>query len=388
MTIRLPLTANALTDAALAQVEEEGKQVEEAMLGDILPRTIRVILQFEEQASQLAKSYPALKSDETVREMAQTLWSYPGSSGAARIRNNLLALGINEEGASEVSQAILNYTRYPMSIVNYMRHMRSSINSIRNIFYGPKAPDSLVQELGYTKSQLSEWVASSNTLNTAVIDSEASFRNWLAEVEVHLRTFLPMQGRLNRAINGRGNVDRGESRGLFDAAVARAYARRFGNYVAAHAKFKDVGRNSQGRGLTISDEFAELLEVYEGSDKGVFSRLQEDFERRSRRISASAQKHIDRPARSSSVYQRNIEQSLNINGKKVFIRTSSSELPNQLINQFIKSLFLQFAMDPDQKVLNSSLNVEGKYIEVEIEKPMKSDLKKIQQFVESMYLAE
>jgi uncharacterized protein YsxB (DUF464 family) len=45
-------------------------------------------------------------------------------------------------------------------------------------------------------------------------------------------------------------------------------------------------------------------------------------------------------------------------------------------------------MDPDQKVLKSSLNVEGKYIEVEIEKPMKSDLKKIQQFVESMYIAQ
>lgn len=387
MTIKLPLTANALTDAALAQVEEESKLVEEAMLGEILPRTVRIILQLEDQVVQVAQTFPALKSDETVNEIAQTLWSYPGSSGAARIRNNLLTHGLHEDAASEVSQAILNYTRYPMSIVNYMRHMRSSINSIRNIFYGPKAPDSLVQELGYTKSQLSEWVASSNTLNTAVIDSETSFRNWLAEVEVHLRTFLPMQGRINRAINGRGGVDRQESRGLFDAAVARAYARRFGNYVAAHAKFKEVGRNTQGRGSTISDEFAELLDVYEGSDKQVFFKLQEDFERRSRRISASAQKHIERPSRTSSIYQRSIEQSLNINGKKVFIRTSSAELPDQLINQFIKSLRLQFEMDPDQKILNSSLNVDGKYIEVEIEKPIKSDIKKIQQFVESMYLA-
>lgn len=388
MTIKLPLTANALTDAALAQVEEESRQVEQAMLGTILPRTVRVILQFEEQSSKIGAAYPALGSEETISEIAQTLWSYPGSSGASRIRNNLLSLGLDEEAASAVSQAILNYTRYPMSIVNYMRHMRSSINSIRNIFYGPKAPESLVQELGYSKSQLSEWVASSNTLNTAVIDSELSFRNWLAEVEVHLRTFLPMQGRLNRAINGRGNLDRRESNGLFDAAVARAYARRFGNYVAAHAKFKDVGRNTQGRGSTISDEFAELLEVYENSDKRVFSKLQEDFERRSRRISASAQKHVERPTRSSSIYQRNIEQSLNINGKKVFIRTSSSELPSTLINQFIKSLRLQFDMDPDQKVLNSSLNVDGKYIEVEIEKPVKGDFKKIQSFVESMYIAD
>lgn len=388
MTIKLPLTANALTDAALAQVEEESTLVEQAMLGEILPRTVRVILQFEDQVSEVANAFPALKSNETINEIAQTLWSYPGSSGAARIRNNLMAHGLNEDAASKVSQAILNYTRYPMSIVNYMRHMRSSINSIRNIFYGPKAPDSLVQELGYTKSQLSEWVASSNTLNTAVIDSETSFRNWLAEVEVHLRTFLPMQGRINRAINGRSNVGREESRGLFDAAVARAYARRFGNYVAAHAKFKDVGRNSQGRGSTISDEFAELLDVFEGSDKQVFFKLQEDFERRSRRLSASAQKHIEKPSRSTSVYQNNIEQFLNINGKKVFIRTNSPELPTKLINQFLKSLRLQFDIDPEQKMLKSTLNIEGTYIEIEIEKPVKSDLKKIQQFVESMYLAE
>ena len=155
MTIRLPLTANELVDAALEQLDDEGTQVKEAMVGEILPKTIRVILQFDDKALQMAKAYPALKSDATIEEIAQTLWSYPGSSGAARVRNALLVQGLDEIAAEKVSQAILNYTRYPMSIVNYMRHMRSSINSIRNIFYGPKAPDAIFQELGYTKSQLS-----------------------------------------------------------------------------------------------------------------------------------------------------------------------------------------------------------------------------------------
>ena len=136
--------------------------------------------------------------------------------------------------------------------------MLSSINSIRNIFYGPKAPDAIFQELGYTKAQLSEWVASSNNLNTTRIENEENFKKWLVEVEAHLRTFLPMQGRINRALNGRPNPNRGDSPRLFDTVVARAYARRFGNYVAAHAKFKDAGRNAQGRGSTISDEFATL----------------------------------------------------------------------------------------------------------------------------------
>lgn len=387
MTIRLPLTANALTDAALVQVEEEGRQVEQVMLGQILPRTIAVILQFNDQAHQSARSHPTLKSDISVEEISQTLWSYPGSSGAARIKNNLLTQGLSELEASEISQTILNYTRYPMSIVNYMRHMRSSINSIRNIFYGPKAPDSIFQELGYSKAQLTEWVASSNSLNTTRIDSEVSFENWLVEVEAHLRTFLPMQGRINRAMTGRGNSNRGESSGLADSAVARAYARRFGNYVAAHAKFKDVGRSSQGRGSTISDEFAELLSVYEGSDKEIYERLLYDFERRSKRLSASASKHVGRTVRSSSHYQHQIEQSLNINGKKVKIRTSSAELSPALINQFMKSLILQFEMNPDQKVLESRLNVSGESIELEIEQPIKADLKKIQTFIETMYLS-
>jgi hypothetical protein len=91
--------------------------------------------------------------------------------------------------------------------------------------------------------------------------------------------------------------------------------------------------------------------------------------------------------RSSSHYQHQIEQSLNINGKKVKIRTSSAELSPALINQFMKSLILQFEMNPDQKVLESRLNVSGESIELEIEQPIKADLKKIQTFIETMYLS-
>jgi hypothetical protein len=386
MTIRLPLTANELVDAAQEQLDDEGSQVKEAMVGEILPKTIQVILQFDGRAHQMAKDYPALKSEVTIEAITQTLWSYPGSSGAARVRNSLMVEGLDEEAAFELSQTILNYTRYPMSIVNYMRHMRSSINSIRNIFYGPKAPDAIFQELGYTKAQLSEWVASSNNLNTTRIENEENFKKWLVEVEAHLRTFLPMQGRINRALNGRPNPNRGDSPRLFDTVVARAYARRFGNYVAAHAKFKDAGRNAQGRGSTISDEFAQLLDVYEGSDKDIYKKLLADYEHRSNRLSASASKHVERPGRSSSVFQRYIEQSLNINGKKVEIRTSSSSLPRPLVDQFMKSLVLQYEMNPDQKILSTRLNVSGDSIEVEIEHPVKADLKKVQSFIETMYL--
>jgi hypothetical protein len=386
MTIRLPLTANELVDAALEQLDEEGQQVEEAMLGQILPRTIQVILNFDAKASETVRSYPGLRSAGAIEEISQTLWSYPGSSGAARIRNILQVHGLDASSASAMSQTILNYTRYPISIVNYMRHMQTSINAIRNIFYGPKAPDAVFQDLGYTKSQLSEWVASSNNLNTAVIDSEASFQNWLVEVENHLRTFLPMQGRINRALNGRENPTPAERPGLFNTAVARAYARRFGNYVAAHAKFKDAGKSAQGRGSTISDEFAQLLNVYEGTDKAVYTKLLSDFERRSSRLSASASKHVERPSRSTSLIQQRIEQTLNLNGKTVEIRTSSSNLPQALVDQFVKSLVLQYEMNPMQKKLSTRLNIGQDSIEVEIEKPERADLKKIQSFIETMYL--
>lgn len=387
MTIRLPLTANQLVDAALAQLEDESSQVKEAMVGEILPKTIQVIFQFNEQAHQMVKAYPTLKLEATIQEIAQTLWSYPGSSGGARVKNALLFQGLDENTASEISQTILNYTRYPMSIVNYMRHMRSSINSISNIFYGPKAPDSIFQELGYSKSQLTQWVASSNNLNTTRITDEDNFKKWLVEVEAHLRTFLPMQSRINRTMSGHGNVRSDENSGLLDTFSARAYARRFGNYVAAHAKFKDVGPSTQGRGSTISDEFAELLHVYRGTDKEIYMSLLEDFEKRGKRLSASASKHIERPSKNNSIFEHLVEQSLNINGKKVEIRTSSSNLPRSLVNQFIKSLNIQFEMNPNQKRLSTRLNTGADSIEVAIDNPIKADLKKVQSFIEAMYLA-
>jgi hypothetical protein len=390
MPIRLPLTANKLTDAAYEQVELESKEVEAEMMGEILPRSVQVILQFDDLSSRTAKTHPSMRSESVIREIAQTLWSYPGSYGATRIKNSLRQEGLSDEEAEEISQTIFNLTRYPLSIVNYMRHMRSSINSISNIFYGPKAPESIFSELGYTASQIQDWIASSNSLNTTRINDEKDFQNWLAEVEVHLRTFSPMQARINRAMSGRDLTPRRETPGVFESAAARAYVRRFGNYVAAHAKFKDFGRNAQGKGSTISDEFAELRSIYSGSDKSVYETLKSDLESRSRRLSATVRKSVDDSSRfgsGSSSYQNYIAQSLNINGKKVQIQTSSTQLPATLVQQFIKSLNLQFDMNPDQKVLSTRLNVGKESIEVHIEDPAKADLKKVQTFIESMYLS-
>jgi hypothetical protein len=92
-------------------------------------------------------------------------------------------------------------------------------------------------------------------------------------------------------MSGRGNVKNEKSSGLLDSFSARAYARRFGNYVAAHAKFKDVGPSTQGRGSTISDEFAELLHVYRGTDKEIYMSLLEDFEKRGKRLRGEVRTH-------------------------------------------------------------------------------------------------
>jgi hypothetical protein len=44
-------------------------------------------------------------------------------------------------------------------------------------------------------------------------------------------------------------------------------------------------------------------------------------------------------------------------------------------------------MNPNQKLLSTRLNVSGNLIEVEIENAVKADLKKVQSFVETMYLS-
>ncbi len=386
MTIKLPLTANELVDAAKAQHRHESREVEKQMLEFILPRTINVVFKYDEDCRDIAKRYPALDSEEFEREVSQNLWSYPGSSGVSRIRASVRLLGLSDEESDTVAQAILNYTRYPMSIVNYMRHVRSSINSISNVFYGPKAPDSVLQGLGYSKAKLSGWVASSNSLNTVTIRSEEDFHRWLESVEHHMRQFMPMQMHINNVLTGRTTALDKPSPDRVMLGLPRAYVRRFGNYVAAHAKFSSTDNSSRGLGSTVSDEFAKLLKLYDKPDKEIFEELVKDFQRRANRISAIATGPIQRPTRRASVFEKFIEQSLNINGKKVEIRTSSQKLSNDLVKQFMKSLWLQFELNPDQALLTSRLNVGNEAIEVEVEKPAKSDLKKVQSFIETMYL--
>lgn len=386
MTIKLPLKAMDLVDAAKEQHRQESREVEKQMLEVILPRTIKVLFKYDEDCQAMAKRYSNLESEDFEREVSQNLWSYPGTSGVSRIRAELRILGLSEEDSDTVAQAILNYTRYPMSIVNYMRHVRSSINGIGNVFYGPKAPDSVLQDLGYSKAKLSGWVASSNSLNTARINDEKDFYKWLEAVELHMRQFMPMQMHINHVLSGRTTAADRSTPNQMMLALPRAYARRFGNYVASHAKFDSTDNSTRGLGSTVSDEFAKLLELYSRPDKDIYQALVKDFQRRANRISAVATGPIQRSNRRSSVFEKFIEQSLNINGKKVEIRTSSSKLSSELVNKFMKSLLLQFDLNPDQKVLSTRLNIGNEAIEVEVEKPAKSDLKKIQSFIESMYL--
>jgi hypothetical protein len=387
MTIKLPLGANDLVDAAQAQLDEESRTVHTAMLEEILPKAIESIFAYHQESNELLSTYSDIRHDRLIPVIAQTLWSYPGSLGASRISKALVVEGFKPKDANRLTEAVLNYTRYPMSIVNYMRHLGSAIRSIRNIFYGPKVSETIINELGYSRQILTQWVASANSLNTSTIRDTKTFQDWLTAVEDHLRLYMPMQVRINRFASGR-EVPPIDERPRFDASpLVRAYVRRFGNYVAAHAGLDINNTRSDGTGATVKDEFEKLLATFTGSKKEIFHHLEADYEIRARRISASVTRHSENTRRAAHSAQNNIEQNLNINGKKVEIRTSKASLPNSLIEQFIKSFNLQYSLNPDQPMLSSRMLVDGEFIEVEVERPEKADLKKIQTFIESMYLS-
>lgn len=387
MTIKLPRGANDLVDAAQAQLDEESNTVHTAMLEEILPQAIEAIFAYHQDSSEILSTYPEIKHERLIPVLAQTLWSYPGSLGASRISKALVVEGFKPKDAYKLTEAILNYTRYPMSIVNYMRHLGSAIRSIRNIFYGPKVSETIISELGYSRKILTEWVASANALNTSTIRDTRSFQEWLDAVETHLRLYIPMQMRINRFASGR-EVPPLEDRSRFgESPLARAYVRRFGNYVAAHAGLDINKTRSDGAGATVNDEFEKLLATFKGSKKDIFRELEADYESRARRISASVTRHTENSRRAAHSAQNNIEQNLNLNGKKVEIRTSKATLPISLVEQFLKSFNLQYSLNPDQPTLSSRMLVDGEFIEVEVERPEKADLKKIQAFIESMYLS-
>lgn len=386
MTIKLPLVAKDLVEAAQAQLNEESEQVRAAMIDSILPKAIDSIFTFDTKSRELIQGKAKIDIASLIPEITQTLWSYPGSFGASRICKTLELEGFTPDEADQLTESILNYTRYPMSIVNFMRHLGSSINSVRNIWNEPRVSETVLSELGYATDILPGWYSSIKSVDVATIRDDQTFRSWLQLVEDHLRTYMAMQVRINRYTSGRPIPPLDDRPRLAESSLVRAYVRRFGNYVAAHAGLTHQSTRTDGAAATVKDEYEKLLKTFTQGKKEIFEVLEADFQARSRRISASVRRPSlnQRPKPLSS--QSGIEQNLNINGKKVEIRTSKASLPNSLVEQFIKSFNLQYNLDPNQPVISSRMLADGDFIEVEVERPEKSDMRKIQAFIESMYL--
>ncbi|CAN2189818.1 hypothetical protein MCEJIRE27_00496 [Candidatus Nanopelagicaceae bacterium] len=387
MTIKLPLLARDLVEAAQAQLSEESERVHKVMLDEILPKAIDAILTYHAGSKEILRSNGEVNMGELTPVIAKTLWSYPGSFGATRISKMLEIEGLNKEAAESLTEAILNYTRYPMSIVNYMRHLGSSINSVNNIWNGPRASESVLVELGYSTEILPRWNAAIAQIDNSTIRDDRTFQEWLMQVEDFLTTFLPIQGRVNRYNAGRDIPPDPDRPRLGEVSLARAYVRRFGNFVAAHTNLNYQKSRSDGAAATVGDEFDKLLRIFSLSKREIFNELALDYESRASRISASVSKQVENTKMPVKSAAKGIEQNLNINGKKVEIRTSKATLPPSLVEAFMKSFILQQSLNPEQRVLSSRMLVDGDFIEVEVEKPDKSDLKKIQSFIESMYLS-
>jgi hypothetical protein len=198
---------------------------------------------------------------------------------------------------------------------------------------------------------------------------------------------MAMQVRINRYTSGRPVPPLDDRPRLAESSLVRAYVRRFGNYVAAHSGLTHQSTRTDGAAATVKDEFEKLMKTFTKDKKEIFEVLEADFQARARRISASVRRPTLNQRPKSPTSLSGIEQNLNINGKKVEIRTSKASLPNSLVEQFIKSFNLQYNLDPNQPMISSRMLADGEFIEVEVERPEKSDMRKIQAFIESMYLS-
>lgn len=387
MTINLPLTADALVQSALDNLAEERKMVEKAMVEEILPDTLDVIFKFNKSASLLVDKYKSVDWREQTKEISQTLWSYPGSFGLKRISENLLLRGLSFDDAEELAKCISNYTKYPMSIVNYMRHIQSAINSINGVIAGPKLPYSALEEFGVSLDFYQRWSRSCYQLSVYKINSENSFYDWMFMMEAHLKEFSVLQAKVAQARSGRINNPDLEKFLHMDSAVARAYSRRFSNYVAAHAKFNETSSNSKGLSSTVSDEFSDLLSVYKKPKAEIYKKLDEDFQKRANRISASTKAVIRPTLRSKSTIENFIEQKIKVNDKDVTVRASGTQLSKELVTHFLKSMSIEFDLNGSQGIFKPKSSMADQMLEIEIEQPEKRDLRKIQTYIESMYLS-
>ena len=385
-----PIIARDLVKRAFERVEEQSNSVKQQLLDIYLPRTAEVILSRQPDCRALLKGHfgTQMEQSQLINKIGQTLWSHPGSLGGAKIERIFLEAGFDLDAADTLATQVVRYSRYSMAVVNHLRHVRSAIQGFYDLVVLENMRERFLANVNMESWLQSEWLSHAKTLANRKISNVSELSEWLSDIEL-LLSALKLHSSSNIDINSSEQFNLQNYRAHGIGGNAKAYTRRFGQYINQEFKIVGLGGRYATREESVLDELAKLKTDLAGDETRVFKMLEADYLQRQSRIKVSTKPPRSRTLDRNSMYE-NLAKSLlsnhfQIDDRELIIRSSSQVVPQALLEQMVRVFQTQIKIEPDLKRFIGKVIADGHELEVELEKPTKKDGIKIKQYLDAYF---
>jgi hypothetical protein len=345
------------------------------------------IWQFSPQLAQARKTLPQPTAD--IPDICHIIVTFPGSTAVDRIRDLLIHSQIvpNAEGqyenaqqmASELFTLTMRYTR----VQNLARHIRTAVNSHIKVLgietNRERSRSSSLYETSLTKI-IPEFLDRVNELRSARLTNELSVNRWADDVN-NLLSLTSSGGILNVE-----RLDRaGRPRNSVTSGAINSYKLRFKQAIASTLDI-DLASKEVRIEKTSNKSLEGLLGELEELPKDFVLLYQMLENLRPKRVSRSDGMRNEFVYESKTVSgdssRKNLlKHVLNLGGRELIIEGSRGAFTEDMITGVLKTVSLQLSIDADAKELRATFESRGHVIRVQIEKPKKSDHKKLSEIL-------
>lgn len=390
--MKFPITALALAELAQERLEQQSEAVRSEMVGNLLPRTVEVILARQPECRQIVKSWDSETAIRLINNAAQALWSHPGTMGGLQIEKQLIANGVSREDADTLATKIVAFSRYTMAVVNSLRHYRSAVSGIRDVIEPIQFRERYMATSNLPEHVQSEWPKIAEDFGQEVFKNSGDITEWLSRLEGFIAQVTTASNWARRKQLQEQNPEGWKTPTSMNLSMAKAYTRRYGRFLMQ--EFKEInfgGRyvpSSRSRSNSVLEELSELKLNLKGDDKSVFKLFEDDYEERSHRItslrSIAGRPSLFRESRESSFFENYISNQFKLDGRDLTVRTKSEKVSPDLINQMYKLFIAQLEIEPNMGKFESRAERDGQSLIVEIDHPKKSDATKLKKLLNTL----
>jgi len=386
---KLPTTGEDLAFAARNYVDEAYEEVKGQLEWKYLPHGLAAIWECSPLLQDARKALPQPQLE--IREICHIIVTFPGSTAVDRIRDLLVQSQVvpNAEGqferaheiASELFTLTMRYTR----VQNLARHIRTAVNSHLKVLgietSRERSRASSLYENGMPRPNEDEFIrVRMIQLREMKLKNEVDVDSW-ADAVNNLLSLTSGGGimtaeRLERAKNQQGAVTLG---------AANSYKLRFKQALASTL------------GIDLSNKDVRIEKTSNKSIEGLLRELEDlptKYEPLYRMLENLRPKRVTRhdAIRNEFVYEfkamggdnskRNLlKHVLSLAGRELIIEGSRGAFTEDMISGVLKTVSLQLSIDPDAKELRATFESRGHILRVQIEKPKKSDHKKLSEIL-------